>query len=105
MSRHAFDRITAVYGAAAAAVLAHLIFRRIGREHHAAGWNAQRPKKAEPELVRGPDVEDLRNSDPMLAPRFADRLPPRSRPDRRHFFEDRKSTRLNSSHLVISYAV
>src|SRR5437870_2664517 len=87
MSRYAFDRITAVYGAAAAAVLAHLIFRRIGREHHATGWNAQRPKKAEPDGVRVTDVADLQHSDPFVAPAAAHGLPPCPSPPQQFFFD------------------
>jgi hypothetical protein len=71
MARNAFDRITAIDGAAAAPKFAPLLLRSIGGKHHAIIGNAERAEKGEPELMGGPDVKDLRNPDLMFGARLA----------------------------------
>src|SRR5205807_5460747 len=67
------------------------------RDPHLSHLPPAQPASTEPDARPLGDLPALRRRD-RLAPAHTDR---RARPHRR----DRKSTRLNSSHLVISYAV
>jgi hypothetical protein len=60
---HAFHRIAAIDGAAAAAIFAPLLVAGGLGENDAARIEAERDQKAQPELVGRPDIEDAGNAD------------------------------------------
>ena len=60
---HAFHRIAAIDGAAAAAVFAPLLVAGGFGENDAARIEAERDQEAEPELMGRPDIEDAGNPD------------------------------------------
>jgi hypothetical protein len=66
VTRHAFDGIAAVDRPASPAERSALLFRRLRREHDAL--HAQRGKESNPELMRGPDVENARDPDAQIRP-------------------------------------
>src|SRR5256885_9783289 len=53
----------------------------------------------------GPVLTSRREHGESSTPRLRDHATPRLQPTAGNLLQDRKSTRLNSSHLVISYAV
>ena len=62
----ALDRVAAVHGTAPFAELPPLFFRGVRAEDDVFGLHAEVAQKAHPELVRGPDIEDSRDSDAEL---------------------------------------
>ena len=70
MSRHALHRVAAVHRAAPLAELARLLLRAVGGELDAARLDAERAEEADPELVRGPQVEHARDAHAQLRARL-----------------------------------
>src|SRR5205085_3018102 len=66
VARDALHRVAAVDRAPALAELAALLLRRVGREDEVALIDAERTEQPAPELVRGPEVQDARDTDPKL---------------------------------------
>src|SRR5262249_51990074 len=62
----ALDRITAVHGAASLAKFASLLLGSIRTEDNVLRGNPQRPQETYPELMSGPDVQHLGDSDAQL---------------------------------------